>query len=346
MKSLVNVLASLLFACSVASAHAEEKVVIYNWTEYIPEGVLDDFTKETGIKVDYNTYDSNELMYSKIKIQDGKGYDVIVPSTYLVSKMAKEDMLAPLDKAKLSNFKHLDESLLSKPYDPDNTYSVPYTWGSTGIGINTSEISDKITAWKDLWNPKWKGKLLLTNDMREVFQMALRINGHSANTTNPEEIKQAYERLKLLMPNVLAYNSDAPREPYLAGDVNLGMIWNGEVIMAQAEEPNINYIYPEEGGIFWVDSFAIPKGAANKDNAHKFIDFMLRPETAKRTVEALGYATPNKTALPLLDKTLRENSIIFPPKETIDKGEFQKDVGDEALKVYKRYWEILKTQGH
>lgn len=343
-KGLSQIASGAVLAMTVAAAaNANEKVVIYNWTEYIPEGVLEDFTKETGISVDYNTYESNEVMYSKIKLQQGKGYDVIVPSTYYISKMSSEGLLAAIDHSKLENLKHLDTALLDQDYDPKNQYSIPYTWGSTGIGINTQDIDPTtISSWADLWKPEWSNSLLLTDDVREVFHMALKINGHSANSTNPDEIKQAYEKLKELMPNALVFNSDAPREPYMAGDVSLGMIWNGEVIMAQEEMPEIQYIYPTEGAALWVDSFAIPEGAENKENALKFINFMLRPEIAKRTVEYIGYATPNKTGIALLDKETQMNPTIFPSSDLIANGEFQQDVGT-AIDIYNKYWEMLKT---
>lgn len=336
-----SLLAVLLLAA--ASSHAAEKVVVYNWAEYIPEGVLDEFTEETGIEVEYSTYDSNDTMYAKLQLQKGKGYDVVVPSTYLVSKMRGEGLLHEIDKSKLTNFKHLDPNLLNKPYDPDNQYSIPYLWGSAGIAVNSSVIDPAtVTSWIDLWDPKWKNSLLLTDDVRDVFTMALKIDGHSTNATDPAEIKQAYERLVALMPNVLVFDADAPRAPFLAGDVNLGMVWNGEAVMAQEENPDIQYIYPSEGIGFWADSFAIPAGAEHVDNALKFIDFMLRPDIAARTVNDIGYATPNKTALGLLDEETRDNPAIFPPQDIVEKGEFQKDVGD-AMKLYNEYWEKLKT---
>ena len=339
---LRSLLVPVLLACSV-TAQAAEKLVFYNWSEYLPEGVLEQFTKETGIEVDYTTFESNEVMYSKLKLQKGKGYDVVVPSTYYIAKMRAEGLLQPLDKSKLSGLKNLNPALLDKPYDPENQYSVPYMWGSTGIGINTEALAKgSITGWADLWDAKWKNKLLLTDDVREVFHMALKINGHSANTTNPDEIRQAYEKLQQLMPNVLVFNSDAPREPYMAGDVDLGMIWNGEVIMAQEEMPDLDYIYPKEGAIFWVDSFAIPAGSTNVEAAHKFINFMLRPDIAKLCSEEIGYATPNLKGYELLDENVRSNKIIFPDADTVANGEFQTDVGD-ALKLYNDYWEKLKT---
>jgi len=341
MKS-TSLLATLLLLTATA-LHAEEKLVVYNWAEYIPETALEEFEKETGIKVEYSTYENNEVMYSKLKLQKGVGYDIVVPSSYLVAKMSREGLLQKLDKTKLTNLKNLSADLLDKPYDPGNEYSIPYLWGSTGIGVNGKEIdSSTITSWADLWDEKWKGKLLLTDDVREVFHMALKKNGFSTNSTNPDEIKVAYEDLQKLMPNVLVFNADAPREPFLAGDVNLGMIWSGEVKMAQQENPDIEYIFPKEGAGFWVDSFVIPAGASNADNAHKFIDYMLRPEVGQQVVEELGYSTPNIAVKELLDEDTSSNPVIFPSAADVAKGEFQNDIGD-AMKLYDGYWEKLKT---
>lgn len=333
-------LAAVLVPCL---AQAAGKVVVYNWSEYIPEDTVAQFTEETGIEVVYATYESNETMYSKLQLQKNAGYDVVVPSTYYVAKMAKEKMIQPLNKDLLPNLKHLDPALLNKSYDPDNQYSMPYFWGSTGLGVNASEVDiSTIHSWKQLWDPQYKGQLLLMDDVREVFHVALTLNGHSPNTTNPDEIKQAYELLKTLMPNVLVFNSDAPREPYMAGDVNFGMIWNGEVVMAQEEDDAIQYVYPDEGAVFWVDSFVIPAGAANVKEAHAFINYMMRPEVAKACVDYVGYATANKTAIAMLDDEVRNNPVIFPPEEVIEKGEFQTDVG-EAIKLYNQYWQQLKV---
>ncbi|NLV23194.1 MAG: extracellular solute-binding protein [Deltaproteobacteria bacterium] len=339
-KALAALVAVLLFALPAAAA---EKVYVYNWTEYIPESVLQQFTQETGIEVVYSTYDSNETMYAKLKLIQKDGYDVAIPSTYFVSRMRKEGMLQALDRSLLPNMKDLDPALLDKPYDPGNTYSIPYMWGSTGIGINSQVIPPgSVTSWKDLWNPQYKRKLLLQDDMREVFHMALKIKGYSSNTTDPRQIEQAYLLLKELMPNVLLFNSDSPRLPYLAGEVNLGMIWNGEAFMAEQENPHIHYIYPQEGVNLWVDSYVIPKSARNLKNAHAFINFMMKPEIAKICVEENGYASPVKTALPLLDEKVRNNKTVFPDAEMIAAGEFQTDVG-EALAIYQKYWEKLRA---
>ncbi len=334
---------ALLVLLTAAPAFASGKVYVYNWTEYIPDTVLEMFTRETGIEVIYSTYDSNETMYAKLKLVKQDGYDLVVPSTYYVNKMAREDMLLPLDHSLLPHLGDLDPKLMNRPFDPDNVYSVPYMWGSTGIGVNGAAIlPETIDSWHDLWKPEFKGQLLLQDDMREVFHMALTIKGYSSNTRDPQEIEEAYELLRELMPNVLLFNSDSPRLPYLAGEVNIGMIWNGEAWMAQQENPDIRYIYPREGAAFWVDSFVIPKGARNIENAHAFIEFMLRPEIAKICVEENGYATPVLPAVALLDEEVRDSPVIFPAAEFVDRGEFQTDVG-EALPIYQQFWERLRT---
>ena len=341
-KSIGKVVAGLTLSLAATTVFAAEKVYVYNWTEYLPATVLEQFTRETGIEVIYSTYDSNETMYAKLKLVDKDGYDVVFPSTYYVSRMGNEGMLLPLDHSLLPNMQDIDASLLDKPYDKGNTYSIPYMWGSTGIAVNSDEVTDEITGWQDLWNPKFKGTLLLQDDMREVFHMALRIKGYSSNSRNPQEIEEAYTLLKELMPNVLLFNSDSPRLPYLAGEVNIGMIWNGELYMALEENPAMRYVYPKEGANFWVDSFVIPKQARNVKNAHTFINFMLRPDVAKVCVEENGYASPVKAVLPLLDEEIRSSATIFPPAEIVAAGEFQTDVGD-ALPIYQKYWELLRA---
>lgn len=351
-KWLLMIAVLVLAACSDKpapdNANAEanagsQKIVIYNWTEYIPAKVLSAFTKETGIQVEYATYESNEAMYAKVKLLDGKGYDLVVPSTFYVEKMHKEGLLQPIDKSQLTNVDNLDPALMNKPYDPDNRYSIPYLWGSTAIAVNGKDLdASKITRWSDLWKPEYAGKLMLMDDVRDNFLMALKVAGFENNTTDENEIRQAYEKLKALRPSIKMFNSDAPKVPFIQGNVSLGVIWNGEAYMAQEEMDDLIYIYPEEGAVLWVDSFVIPKGAANVENAHKFIDFMLRAESAKAAIEELGYAAPNTAAMPLLDEALRNNKTVFPDEEDIAKGSFHQDLGD-AILIYEKYWELFKA---
>lgn len=330
-------------AFSALAVQATEKLYVYNWTEYVPSTLLEQFTKETGIEVIYSTFESNEEMYSKLKLGDGGGYDIVFPSSYYVGKMAKEGMLAEIDKSKLSNIANVSPALMGKPFDPENKYSLPYVYGLTGIGVNSSSIDPaSLTSWGDFWKPEFKGKLLLMNDAREVFHIALLLDGKSPNTTNPEEIKTAYERLEKLVPNVLVFNSDSPEMPYLQGEVDVGMMWTGSAHRAKSENPDIKFIFPKEGAVVWMDNYAIPKQAKNKEAAHKFIDFLLRPESAKAVIELMGFSMPNEKVKPLLDSSLVNDPLIFPPLEEIEKGILQSDVGN-AVEIYEKYWNLLRT---
>lgn len=344
MNSLKKTLWAICLLGSNAFAAEEKLLYLYNWSEYMPETVLEQFQKETDIKVVYSTYDSNEAMYAKLRLLDSNNsYDLAVPSTYYVSKMRREGLLAKIDKGRLKNFANLDEKLINQPFDPDNSYSVPYLWGSTGIAVNTGKVKPgTISKWRDLWKPEFKDRLLLTNDMREVFHMALRVLGYSGNDTDPAHIEAAYRELRKLVPNVRAYNSEAPRMPYLEGETDAGMIWNGEAYMARQENPAIEYIYPDEGVILWLDSLVIPANARHVENAHKFIDFILRPEVAASISEEIGYASPNLAAVATLDEDVRNDRSVYPTAADLKNSEFQTDVG-EAITVYQKFWERLKT---
>ena len=344
MNSLKNTLWGICLLSGNAFAAEEKLLYLYNWSEYMPETVLEQFQKDTGIEVVYSTYDSNEAMYAKLRLLgSNNSYDLAVPSTYYVSKMRREGLLAKIDKSRLENFGNLDEKLINQPFDPDNSYSVPYLWGSTGIAVNTDKVKPgTISKWRDLWKPEFKDRLLLTNDTREVFHMALRVLGYSGNDTDPVHIEAAYHELKKLVPNVRAYNSEAPRMPYLEGETDAGMIWNGEAYMARQENPAIEYIYPDEGVILWLDSLVIPGNARHVENAHKFIDFILRPEVAASISEEIGYASPNLAAVATLDEDVRNNRSVYPTAADLKNSEFQTDVG-ESITVYQKFWERLKT---
>lgn len=326
-----------------SNAVLAQKLYVYNWTEYIPSKLLAEFTEQTGIEVIYSTFESNEEMYSKMKLTKDSGYDLVFPSSYYIGKMARENMLQPLDKSKLSNLGNISTELLNKPFDPHNIYSLPYVYGLTGIGLNQAEIDPSaVDSWQDLWKPAYKGKVLLTADSREVFHFALLLLGYSPNTTDEDEIRQAYELLKNLMPNVVAFNSDSPEVPYLQGEVDIGMIWNGSAFRAEHENNEIRFIYPKEGAIFWMDNYAIPQGAKNSEAAYQFIDFMLRPESAKVVIESMGFSMPNNGVKALLDEADANNPTLFPPASEIEKGILQADVG-EAIDIYEKYWSLLKA---
>lgn len=345
-RALFAKLMALAVAFSAMSVQAAEKLYVYNWTEYVPSSLLEKFTKETGIEVIYSTFESNEEMYSKLKLTDGAGYDLVFPSSYYVGKMAKEEMLAEIDKSQLTQFENVSKALMGKPFDPENKFSLPYVYGLTGIGVNSAEIDpNQLTSWADLWKPEFKGKVLLMNDAREVFHIAHLLNGTSPNSEDEAEIKAAYERLTQLVPNVLVFNSDSPEMPYLQGEVAVGMQWTGSAHRAKSENPDLKFIFPKEGAVIWMDNYAIPKNAKNKAAAHKFIDFLLRPESAKEVIETMGFSMPNENVKALLSEEMVNDPLIFPPLDEIEKGILQSDVG-EAVDIYEKYWNLLRTNNN
>ena len=338
----LRLLCLLLLMLPPEHAWAEE-LRFFNWSDYLPVEVLERFTKETGIRVRYSTYDSNEAMYAKLKLLGGKGYDLIVPSTYFVDRMRKEGLLHALDRSELPNFRYLDGRHLDKAFDPGNRYSVPYLWGTTGIALNRQQFDpDQVKAWADLWRPEFRRRLLLSNDVREVFHIGLRVLGYSGNSTDPEQIRKAYEKLRTLMPNVRVFNSDAPLMLYVTGEVDAGMTWSGNAFRAQLEVPDFVYVYPREGCSLWMDNLAIPVGAENRQGALRMINFLLRPDIARLIAEKTRYASPNAEAVRQLPAGIRNNSVMYPPPEALGGAEYSMDIGD-AITVYAKYWERLRA---
>lgn len=332
----------LLLLLGSAVTHAKE-LNIYNWSDYLPDRVIEQFTHETGITVNYIPYESNEEMFAEVSNKTDK-YDIVVPSTYYVSRMQKEGLLQPIDKKKLSNFDNLDPRLLNQRHDPENTYSIPYLWGTTSIFIDTAQLKEKKPkAWADLWREEYKGKLMLTDDMREVFHIALRTLGYSGNSTDPREIEAAYNKLLTLKGSIGEYNSDDPRDAIVEGRASVGMIWNGEAHLAHQDRFTVNYIYPTEGAILWIDSLVIPKTAKNLDEAYQFIDYLMKPGIAALTSENIGYATPNSKALNYIDPWTRGSKTVYPDDDTLKKAELQIDVG-AALPIYEKYWAMLRSE--
>lgn len=345
--TVITVITTLLHPLQTVAGPLQKNhgiLYFHNWSEYISAEVLAQFTRESGIKVFYSTYESNETLYAKLKMHPSGGYDLVVPSTHFLSKMRREGMLQKIDRSKLTNFNHLDPLLLDKPFDPHNSYSIPYLWGITGIGVNSSEVDvQSIQSWGDLWDTKYRNRLLMIDDARELFHIALLRLGYSANSTDLQQITEAYQALQQLVPNVLLFNSDSPSAPFIAGEVNVGMLWNGAAYLGQQAGVPLQLIWPKEGAIFWMDSLAIPSGARHVDNALKLIDFILRPDIAAKIAQHIGYATPNKSAQALLPKDLINNRFLYPDALLMRQGEWQVDVC-EAHQHYENYFQRLKNE--
>lgn len=319
-------------------------VNVYIWATYIPDSVFRQFEKETGIRVNYSTYTSNEALYAKLKANPFSDYDVIMPSTYFLDRLIKQGMLRQIDFSKLSNMKTMDSSFAYQKDDLKSQYSVPYFWIATGIAVNTKyHDPKKLTHWFDLWDPHYQDQLLVLDDAREDFSIGLMTLGYSVNDRDEKHIRAAYERLKSLLKNVKLFNSDTQKAIYLDEDITVGMGWNGDIYLASLENPNLEFIYPEEGFVISIDGFAIPKEAKHVENAHRFIDFLLQLEVSKEVCEEMAFSHVNKNVVRLLPGAMQNNPILYPSFSVMQRSHFQEDVGDVAS-LYEKYFEKLKLE--
>jgi len=330
---------------NIMIGYANSKILnIYIWGNYLPEIVCQKFTAETGITINITEYDNNETMFSKLSSIKKSGYDIVVPSNYYIERMIKLGMLHPLNKNKLIGLKNIHPILLSQSFYLNDIYSIPYLWGNTGIIINTKYIKENITHWKDFWNSKYKNQLVLLNDMRDTFNIALLTLGYSINETNPKHIYEAYYKLKTLMTNIKIFNVDTIHNIYIDEDAVIGVIWDGDFNIIKKENNFLKYIYPKEGFSTWLESFVILKDAPNIDNAYTFINFMLRPEIAKIVSIYTGYSNANIKAIysKSLQSVIHKRQFKKINMSLISTGQFQKDLSPEARRLYEKYWTLLR----
>ncbi len=336
----------LLFFISLASLAQEKVINFFSYSNYLPESVIEKFEKETGIRVNYSVFDDNSSMYAKLRSNPGIGYDVITPSSYYIQRMVKTGLLQPLDRNKIQNFQYLKAQLINQPFDPDNQYSIPYLWGTTGIAVNKKYIDPSaVKSWNDLWQEKYRNQIMLLNDYREVFSMALLTLNDSINATDPADIKAAYEKLVKILPNVRLFNSTGIQMILADEDVYIGMMWSGDFLQAQKYNDNLVYIFPDDGFSIWIDNLVIPKNAPHLAEAYQFINFITRPEIAAEISQQLGYSTPNEAAMKLMPESLRANEAYNPSAETLKRGHVQEDIKDSET-VYEKYWELLLIGGN
>jgi spermidine/putrescine transport system substrate-binding protein len=322
----------------------DNRLNIYGWSGYLPDAVIRQFEAETGIRVNYSTYVNNEVLYAKLKANPESGYDIIMPSSYFISRMAKQGLIQKIDHSKLADYKNLNPAFLNREHDPENAYSIPYLWHGMSIVINTRYHQiDSVKSWEDLWAPRYRDQLLALDDTREFFSVALMALRYSVNDRDPNHIKAAFEKLKALMPNIKLFDIDAHRSIYLDEDITIGMGRNGDVFLARQENPHLHFIYPSDGFVITLDSIAIPTGARHIENAHRFINFVLRAEMAKQISLESGFSTPNSAAMQLLPSHIRTDPILYPNAKIMKQGQFQTDVG-EAAPLYEKYFERLKLE--
>ena len=351
--------AGLLTGCGGSgkngSSGDDNKLYVYNWGEYIDESVIDDFEKETGIQVVYDVFETNEEMYPVIEA-GGVSYDVVCPSDYMIQKMIENNLLAEINFDNIPNYKEIGQEYLdiSKGFDPENKYSVPYCWGTMGILYNTQMIEElgvpAPTKWADLWDERLEGEILMQNSVRDAFMVALKELGYSMNTTDEAELQEAKKLLLAQKPLVQAYVVDQVRDKMLNGEAAVGVIYSGELLYLQEEAETLNldydleYVLPEEGTNIWIDSWVIPYNAKNKENAEKWINFLCRPDIAVKNFEYITYATPNKAAFDLLDPEYQENKAVFPDTDKLENSEVYSYLGTEADDLYSALWKEVKSE--
>lgn len=322
-----------------------EKVVVYNWGEYLDPEVLTMFEEETGIDVVYEEFETNEILYPKIS-SGAIAYDVICPSDYMIQRMIENGLLAEINFDNIPNVKNIGKDYMeqSRQFDPENKYSVPYCWGTVGILYNKTMVDEPITSWSVLWDEKYKDNILMQDSVRDAFGVTLKYLGYSLNSTDLDELTEARDLLIKQKPLVQAYVIDQVRDKMIGNEAAIGVIYSGEAIYTQMENPDLEYVIPEEGSNIWIDSWVIPKNAENKENAEEFINFLCRPEIALMNFEYITYSTPNIEARKLIeDEAIRNSEIAFPDLSKYDNLETFQYLGTEADQTYGELWNQVKS---
>lgn len=335
-------------SCSFSAFAADESINVYNWGEYIDQDVLDMFYDETGIKVNYTTYDSNETMYSKI-VSGAASYDVVVPSDYMISKMAQEGLLAELDFNNIPNYKYIGDEYKGLEYDPDEKYSVSYTWGTVVIIYNTKFVDEedvKDESVNLLWNEKYAGKILMFDNPRDAFGLALKKAGYSLNSLNENDWSEAQKLLKEQKPLVQAYVMDQIFDKMASEEAWIAPYYAGDAYTIQQDNPDISFYLPKEGSNFFTDAMCVLKSSQNKENAEKFINFMCRTDIALMNAEEIGYGTPQTEAYKLLDEEVSSNELLYPSTEKLrNQTEVFINLPSNISMLQSALWTSLKVDG-
>lgn len=327
----------LLSGCS----NNEEVVNILNWSSYIPNEVIKDFEKSTGIKVNYNTYSSNEECLAKLQAAKSGTYDLIFPSDYLVELLIEKEMIQKLDKTKLNNISNLNTNYLDLEYDPSNVYTLPFLAASVVIVYDEEFVNKEITSYNDLLSSEYFDNIVLLDDQRIIIGMALLALGYDMNDTNDSHIEEAINWLLALKPNIKAFDSDSPKTFMITKETKIGVMWNAEAALAMNEVPSLKVAYPSEGFNISIDNFAIPSNAKNLDNAYKFIDYILRQDVMQKIIEEYPYKNLNIKTQELLSDTYINNIAANIPDNYFNRGLFVKNI-DEAILKYDKAWVSIK----
>ncbi len=352
MKRLFLLLAiffTLALPFAPRAAAAEDSITVYNWGQYIADGtggsldVLNAFTEATGIHVNYVTYDSNETMYTKLKT-GGSVYDVIIPSDYMVAQLIAEDMLEPLDFSNIPNYQYIDPSFRGRDYDPDDRYSVPYTWGTVGLIYNTRYV-EPTTTWRTLWDSKYQGKILMFDNPRDAFAIAELLEGLSVNTEDQADLTRAAALLQAQKPVVQQHVMDQIFDAMERGEAWVAPYYAGDYLMMAEENPDLAFCFPDEGFNLFIDAMCIPKGCANKAGAEAFINFLCDPEISGQNLDYLGYSTPISAARAYMEPETAESPIAYPDEATLARGVSFRPLSTDAVQRMNALWLDVKAAG-
>lgn len=336
----------IYYGARAGNGNTNDQLIVYNWGEYMDPEVIDLFEEETGIRVIYEEFETNEIMYPKVKA-GAVAYDLVCPSDYMIQKMIDNDLLAEINFDNVPNIKNIGSVYMekSRAFDPENKYSVPYTWGTVGILYNKTMVSEPVDSWKILWDSKYSDSILMQDSVRDAFAVALKYLGYSLNSTNIQELSEAQSLLISQKPLVQAYVIDQVRDKMIGNEAALGVIYSGEAIFTQKENPDLEYVIPKEGSNLWIDSWVIPKNAQHKENAEKFINFLCRPDIALMNFDYITYSTPNTEARKLIeDESIRNSTIAFPDDEMLADCETFQYLGQDADELYNRLWREVKSK--
>jgi len=314
----------------------EKELHIYNWSDYIADDTVPNFEKEFGVTVTYDTYESNEEMVAKLQA-GATGYDIIVPSGYLLPVLVATDMIVPISRKYLPNWTHLSPIFQNLPSDPGSIHNVPWQWGTTGIAYRNDKITTPVDSWAVFHDPKLRGKTTMQDDGREVIGAFLRYRGHSLNSTDPGQLATAKKDAIAAKQHLKAYISAPVKAQLISGDVWLSQLWNGDTAQAKTEQPNLTYVIPKEGCTIFGDSMCVPKSASNKRAAHEWMNYILRPEVGAALSEATGYGTPNAASAKMM-----KTPVPYPTEDELKRLEYQVDLGEDTA-TWDQIWTEIKS---
>ncbi|HWP21413.1 MAG TPA: spermidine/putrescine ABC transporter substrate-binding protein [Candidatus Cryosericum sp.] len=342
-KNLICLMLVLALSLSFFACGGSSKVTlnVLNWGDYIDPALLQQFEKETGISVKYTTMTSNEEMLVKLSSPDCI-YDVCFPSDYIIEKLIADDLLYAINKENIPNIENIDPRFLDLSFDPDNTYSVPYMWGTVGILYNTTMVSSPIDSWSALWDEQYSGEILMYDSMRDTIGITLKMLGKDINTREAADVLAAQEALIAQKPLVRAYLTDDIKMELINGSAAMGVVYSGDAVYCIGENPDLAYVVPKEGSNVWFDNVIIPKTATHKTEAEQFINFLCDANIAAQNSDYIGYSTPNAAALQIMGADYIDDVTFNPPQDVLDRCQIYHDLGD-FVTVFSDAWTKVKA---